>query len=137
MHRLEYKDYVQKITLLDIIVIAVVLIISMLLFFYSLKNVQGNNMQVKITSEEGTFVYPLHQNRDLVFKGPVGDTHIHIENNEVQVLDSPGRKKICVNAAPISKHGQWLACLPNRVFLRVFGADGEEVNMSEIDAMVF
>jgi len=48
------------------------------------------------------------------------------------VEDSPCRDKICVLGGWISHSGEWLACLPNSVFVRVEGAD-----TGPVDAQTF
>lgn len=128
-----FKKYV---TPLDIIVFIFVIIITISLLVFSLIKNNGS-ARVEITTEEGTFLYMLNQNRSLVFQGPLGETIVEIANNAVQVLDSPGRRKICVNSGTISQNGQWLACLPNKVFLRVMSTTQSDKNPLGIDGVSF
>jgi hypothetical protein len=44
----------------------------------------------------------------------------------VQVISSPCPEKICVKTGRISKPGQWIACLPNRVFISIRGRRSEQ-----------
>ena len=130
---------------MDIVLLCIIGMVTIVLFalpFLNLGAFQniGDGMQVRITTEQGDFMYPLHIERTLSFEGPVGITSIKIFDSKVVVLASPGRKQICVNAGYIERNGQWLACLPNRIFLRVFGSDNNINNSSQnidIDGMVF
>lgn len=119
---------------LDIIMIICALLVCILLF---LRSFSGDfaAYQVEIKSEEGTYLYSLESNHELSLTGPLGITSILIANQEVQVLDSPGRQKICVKSGPISKNGQWLACLPNKIFIRIIG--NERFSESQVDAITF
>jgi hypothetical protein len=83
---------------------------------------------VRIRAEESEFTYPADQPRQLSFDGPIGTTRVQIDDGGVQVLSDPGRQQICVRQGRIDEAGQWLACLPNRVFIRLQG-DPEEARV--------
>lgn len=89
--------------------------------------------EVSIESDAGTFLYPLDQDRLVRVAGPLGDTIVEIEDYRVHVHDSPCRDKICIAAGWLNDTGQWTACLPNRVFVRVTGAGSED----GVDAQTF
>ncbi|MFP4376098.1 MAG: NusG domain II-containing protein [Spirochaetales bacterium] len=89
--------------------------------------------QVSIETDQGAFLYPLSENRTLEFDGPLGVTHVLISQNSVRVTESPCRDKICIAAGHLDTTGQWTACLPNRVFVVVEGAQDED----EVDAQTF
>ena len=44
---------------------------------------------------------------------------IKIENNEAFVVSSTCSNKTCITAPKLKNHGDWNACLPNKVFLSV------------------
>jgi hypothetical protein len=58
--------------------------------------------------------------------GPLGDTVVVIENGSVRVVSSPCPEKICIKTGRISKPGQWIACLPNKVFISIRGRRSEQ-----------
>lgn len=133
-----YNEHKKNITVLDIVLLSIICIFSIVLFVFVAQNTEGT-MQVKITTEQGDFIYPLNKDKNLAFEGPVGTTSIKIFDSKVDVLQSPGRKQICVNAKYIEKNGQWLACLPNKVFLRILGGEQNRTNSpnADIDGMAF
>ena len=88
--------------------------------------------QVRVETEEASFIYPLDDPRELDVEGPLGHTHVEIRDGKVRVTESPCREKICIAAGWVSRADEWIACLPNRVFLRVQG--GEETG---VDAQTF
>jgi hypothetical protein len=67
------------------------------------------------------WVYPLGADRTVTVSGPLGDTVVEIRGGQARVLSSPCAEKICVRSGAIARPGQWIACLPNRVFLDVRG----------------
>lgn len=78
---------------------------------------------VQIESPSGTYVYPLDQDRRITVTGPVGRNVIEIRGGEARVVEADCPDKICITMGAIRRPGAWVACLPNRVFLRVLGTD--------------
>jgi len=95
----------------------------------------GPARSVEIRSDDGEFVYPLNEDRVLHIHGPLGESHIVIEDGTVRFEDSPCRDKICVAAGALGTSGEWTACLPNRVFITVTG--GTDRNENGVDATAF
>jgi len=75
---------------------------------------------------EQQWIYPLDAETTLRVPGPLGETVVVIEDGAVQVISSPCPEKICVKTGRISKPGQWIACLPNRVFISIQGRRSEQ-----------
>ena len=57
----------------------------------------------------------------ITFDWPIGETVVQIKDKRVQVLSDPGPKQICVEQGAIGSAGDWLACLPNHVFIKITG----------------
>jgi len=81
----------------------------------------GEPTQVSLKSADGEFLYALGQSREIDLDGPIGHTHVEIDGTRARVVSSPCRDQICVAAGWLESNGDWTACLPNRVFLRVEG----------------
>jgi len=75
---------------------------------------------------EQQWIYPLDTELTLRVPGPLGETVVVIEDGAVRVISSPCPEKICVKTGRISKPGQWIACLPNRVFISIQGRRSEQ-----------
>lgn len=101
-----------------VISLAVVILVSAFAFADS-----SEPTQVSVQSSEGDFLYTLAQARSIRVEGPIGHTHIEIEGGRARVVASPCRDQICVAAGWLEASGNWTACLPNRVFVRVEGGD--------------
>ena len=76
------------------------------------------------------WIYPLSGERRVPVSGPLGTTIVVISDGRAHVEDSPCPDKLCLNMAAVSRPGQWIACLPNRVFVRVRGTTGEKIDDS-------
>lgn len=71
--------------------------------------------------ERLVFAGPLNQERQLDVHGPLGDTRVEIHGGKVRVLDSPCPRKICISMGVAYRSGDLLACVPNRVVVRIEG----------------
>ena len=92
---------------------------------------RNGELRVEIEASGLRHVMPLSRNGDLIVEGPVGETHVHVEDGRASVSDSDCRDKICVAMGEISRTTGWIACLPNRVFVRIVAVgdeDGEAVD---------
>jgi hypothetical protein len=83
---------------------------------------------VVIEASGAQWIYPLNVDRRESIKGPLGETIVIIKGGSAFVEDSPCPDKLCVHMPAVSRPGQWIACLPNRVFVRVRGSSGQDVD---------
>lgn len=113
-----------------VIVLAVTAIAIASISVYDKKNAAP---EVVITGQDGEWIYPLKDDRRVEVKGPIGTTVVGIHDGTVCIEDSPCPNKTCVAAGAISEPGQWVACLPNQVFVRVEGSSDDK----QIDAGVY
>ncbi len=80
----------------------------------------GRNLVVE---RDGRIIYraPLDRPRQVHLDGPLGVTEALIENGSVRILSSPCAHKICIGMGRVDRSGQWLACVPNHLLLRIEG----------------
>ncbi len=111
--------------LLDVVVfiagIAAIAFISLSVYAGS-----GDTLYVQITGASGEWIEPLGTDKDLDVPGPLGLTHVHIANGAVAITDSPCENKLCIAMGAISARNQWVACLPNNVFVRIGGQTSDK-----------
>jgi hypothetical protein len=82
--------------------------------------------QVAITGRDGEWVYPLSTDSEVSIAGPLGYTRIVISGKSVRIVDSPCPNKTCIASGAIAEPNQWIACLPNRVLVRIEGSREDE-----------
>jgi hypothetical protein len=75
-----------------------------------------------------SWAYPLSAEVELDVPGPLGSTHVSIHGGAAAVTDSPCTNKICIAMGHVAHTGAWIACLPNRVFVRIEGRQAAEVD---------
>ena len=115
---------------------ALTLSVGVAIFF--VVTVYGGDIQpslVSIESQGGTEVYPLDEERTVAVEGPLGTTLVQIDGEgAAAVVESPCPNKLCIQAGELSHHGDWSACMPNKVFVRI---DGGAAAGSDVDAAVY
>ena len=117
----------------DLIIPAAGLIMAAAVLFrsYSLTfaTAVGNTAVVYVDGEEYGR-YPLSQDTDIIIPGKCGfNNELVIKNGEADIIDALCPDKICVHERKISRTGETLVCLPNRVVVEI---EGER---DEIDAV--
>ncbi len=83
---------------------------------------------VVIEASGAQWIYTLDQDRVERVRGPLGDTIVVIRDGAARVESSPCPDKLCVLAGAISRPGQWVACLPNKVMVRIGGSGAGKVD---------
>jgi hypothetical protein len=111
-------------------------LIIIFLAFIPLSGGAGAPDFIKLKSETGAWTFPREAEETLAVPGPLGDTVVEIRGGRARVLSSPCQNQTCVAAGAIHAHGQWIACLPNRVLVSVEGGPGENNSPedTEVDA---
>jgi hypothetical protein len=81
----------------------------------------GPSLELSVRGDDGNWVYPAGRSERFEISGPLGITVVELRGGEARVLSSPCLNQTCVAAGTIRSRGQWIACLPNRVFLSMEG----------------
>lgn len=113
--------------------------LSLAAVVFSIGNIQkmtGESLLVSVECNGQEWIYPLNENKLVAIDGEIGKTYIQIEDNEAKIIDSPCLNKTCVACSPISKPGEWIICLPNKVFLRIKGSPSKKTNDIDVFGMI-
>jgi len=117
-------------TLADKILIGGLVVLT-LLSFPVIRHFQHEGKRVVIEADgERIGNFSLEEKRLIPVAGKLGTTRVEIADKVVRVLDSPCPHKVCVKSGPISRSGETLVCLPNRVVIRIEG--GEEPSVDAV-----
>ncbi|MDR0759008.1 MAG: NusG domain II-containing protein [Treponema sp.] len=105
----------------------VVILLALGLTGFSAFTVYGkprDTTRVVINGSGREWVFPLDADETVAVPGPLGNTIVRIQDNQAWVESSPCTNQVCVAAGHVHQRGEWVACLPNNVFLMV---EGQEV----------
>lgn len=106
----------------DLIIVLSLLLLSCLIFV-GIKAFSSNGNYVEI-EQNGKIIAQLDINEDTSFDIVSGDkttNTVVIKDSAVTVINADCPDKICQKHAPISKTGESIVCLPNKVFVTIKG----------------
>ncbi len=108
----------------DLILVAVLLVAALVLFFVmrsrqALDTGMGARAVVTVEGRE-VGRYPLSKNGTFPLNG--GTNILVVENGEAWVSEANCPDKVCMGMGKISRNGEFIACLPNRLLIVVEGA---------------
>ena len=116
--------------------IFLILLFVVTIIYFSLNFFVKNKSPVKqviIESGKNIWYYQVDKDKEIKVEGNLGESTIKIQDGFVSFENSPCPNKLCVLSSAISKNGEWIACLPNGVFVRI---EGEDEN-TELDGISY
>jgi hypothetical protein len=108
-----------RIKILDILIIIGALAATAAAFKAAYQSGGKGLAQLLVQTPDGVYAYDMTKDRVINAKGALGISRIEIADGKARFLESPCRNKTCVQCSPISRQGEWIACLPNKVFIRI------------------
>ena len=107
----------------DYIVLVIILLIAGVTFFYTNKKAilekdNYNYVLIKVNGKKYKEL-PLNEDNKIEIKTEFGNNTVEIKDGKVRMTDSDCKDRICLHMKPISKPGQNIICLPNRVIVSV------------------
>ena len=114
----------RKLKVFDFVSLAICLSFVAFSFVFLKKNKTANGRDLLVISAESggkkdSYIYPLNEDGLYKIQGILGISLIQVEGGKAFFADSPCPNKICTASARISQDGQWAACLPNGVFIKI------------------
>lgn len=105
----------------DLILIVSILLISIvLLLVLQLNKEPGAGVIVRVDGKE-VARYPLTRNGTYSLNG--GTNTLYIEDGKAWLTDADCPDKLCVRQGKISKEGETITCLPNKLTVTVYGVE--------------
>ena len=95
--------------------------IAVIWLFQSLwSNAPASQLQIR-QADKIIGTYDLNQTRELHIHGPLGESHISIDQGKVRFKQSPCTNQYCVHQGWLAHAGQVAICLPNQISLQLIG----------------
>lgn len=125
MDKTEKKKYGR-----DLILVGILLLAAFLLFFFTRRNQvretgTGASAVVTVDGEE---IGRYYLNRDGTFSLNGGSNVLVVENGEAWVSEANCPDKVCMGMGKISRNGEFIACLPNRLIIVVEGGEQSPID---------
>ena len=111
----------------DWVSLAAAVLVTAASFFYVYAGSLGSPDTVVVIEGGGrSWVFPADAEEEVAVSGPLGTTIVRLGGGAVHVHSSPCDNQTCVAAGEIRRSGQWIACLPNAVFVRIEGKKDDD-----------
>ncbi|MBO4320090.1 MAG: NusG domain II-containing protein [Treponema sp.] len=111
----------------DILVILLCLALIVLSFVF-IKAHGGDKKSLVVIAMGKEYSYSMDQDGTYEVQGRLGVSVIEVKDGRVRFLESPCPTKSCVQHTAISAVGEWSACLPNEILVRIEGNESEEMD---------
>ncbi|MHB1017487.1 MAG: NusG domain II-containing protein [Coriobacteriia bacterium] len=108
----------------DRVLIAALLCVSLLAWPLAAARAGGQGGQAFITGPGGESAVSLSRDAEYRIPGATGDVVVRVSDGAVRVDESGCPDQICVRTGAVSSPGSVIACVPNRVVVRV-GGEGD------------
>ncbi len=106
----------------DIILIIVLIILSLIIYFIYNSINKKDELFCKIyENQELKYEIKLDHSEDIIIEDDEIKIIIEINEDYVLVKESNCKDKICVNQGKITKGGQIITCLPNKIYIKLEG----------------
>lgn len=110
----------------DFILIIMIIFLAAVVWILTSVFNHGTGRQLLISVDNQEYgVYDLDENQVI----SIGDTNeCQIENGEVLMIFGDCPDKVCVHSAGISKSGQTIICMPNKIVLEIVGSEDNQID---------
>ncbi len=108
----------------DFIIIAAVIIVAVGIWIFPFGRTEAANVEV---FRDGKLVYTSSVARP--FEETVSGCTVKLSDGEVRIVSSTCPDKVCISTGAISRAGEIIVCVPNRVSVKMTGRE-------EFDAVV-
>lgn len=100
-------------------IISAILLFLFLALVVSSYNTQSSDLKAIITAKNNIKTIDLSQNMEFVF----AEIKVEIKNNSIRIVESDCPHRICVHSGAISRPGEIIVCVPNKVMIEIQGKD--------------
>ncbi len=112
-----------KINKYDIALIAAIVAVNVLILIYGAFNTADKGKKIAYVYSDNRLVgeYTLTEDYETEFKVEVdsGYNIVHIQDGSVWIQDATCPDKVCLHQGKISKDGEIIVCLPNRLMIQI------------------
>ena len=117
----------------DLLLIGCLLALGILSFlsveWYKTSTTKNAQVVVFVDGTE-TGRYLLAQDEEILIKGTKGDNLLVIKNGKAWVEEAECPDKLCVHTGKISRNGETIVCLPNKIVVEVVNGEKNEIDIS-------
>ena len=104
-----------------ILIISLFVLNGWLFMYWGIDFSKGNLVVIEVNQNEAARL-ALTTDQKKEVKGPLGITEVEIKKGQVRIVKSPCKNKVCIKSGYIRYADRLVACIPNRVVVRIVGS---------------
>lgn len=120
------KEQSKKAYKRDLLLVGILLLAAILLFFYVRSGQDVGAVAVVTVDGEEVGRYPLKKSGTFSLNG--GSNILVIEDGMAWVSEASCPDKVCMGMGKISRNGEFIACLPNRLIVVIEGGEASPID---------
>lgn len=115
----------------DLILIVALIVLAISLWVYDYTSAEAPSL-VRIYNEQGLVrEVSLQEEERITIPGPLGESVVEVRLGEVFMAFSPCANKLCIHMGRISRSGESILCVPNKVSVVISSRN------TEMDALCY
>lgn len=120
-----FRDFFKK---SDIILMVFIIVVGLIASAYlSIGKTTGDRVEINVNNKMyGT--YSLNKNRTIVVSENGQRNIVVIKDGAVQMKEASCKNQVCVHHSAISRVGESIICLPNKVIVKITGSSKNGVD---------
>lgn len=109
----------------DLLYLFIFILISIAVLFLVLLFNDGKGTEIIIEAKDTVIKeipikeYKNNKSKIYYIEGEIGISKVEVKDGKVRMLESPCPNKICVDTNWIEKPGEIIACIPNKIIIRI------------------
>ena len=104
-----------------ILIISLFVLNGWLFMYWGIEFSKGDLVVIEVNQNEAERL-ALTTDQKKEVKGPLGITEVEIKKGQVRIVKSPCKNKVCIKSGYIRYADRLVACIPNRVVVRIVGS---------------
>lgn len=103
----------------DILLVAIILLISVVIFTIFKANQKNGELVKVIVDKEVKYCYNFNERTEVIISNDDFVNVLVVEDGQAYIKSANCPDKICVQHRPISKVGETIVCLPHKVVIEI------------------
>lgn len=119
----------------DFVVIGIILILSLVIYFFTTKKPENSNNKIVEITVDGKIYkeFPLSKKSESInIDTKYGHNIVKVEDGLVYMYESDCKDQICVHMGKISDVGDNIICLPNRLLVKIVSDSDDDTDEMDL-----
>ena len=110
-------------------ILAVMILVGFFVGLFLIRSSANEGQTVSIFLENRELYRLLiFEDRTITVQGDIGETVVKIEHGKVWIENAPCPHQLCKNMGKISRSGEIIVCIPNKLLIRIEGSSEHSID---------